>query len=57
MVVICWAHSDLPALAGSLNVRMADFPRKWDDQVFNQIYALSFKGKSSPKVKKVTQPF
>ena len=57
VVVICWTHSELPALAGSLNVRSGDFPETWDDLVFNQIFELNYKASGRPKVRKVAQPF
>jgi len=56
-VVICWTHTELPALAGALHVRTTDFPEAWDEQVFNQIFQLSYKGSGRPKVKQVGQPF
>ncbi|MEO8346225.1 MAG: hypothetical protein ABI607_11070 [Betaproteobacteria bacterium] len=57
MAVICWTHSELPALAGSLNVRSRDFPEAWDELVFNQVFELNYKASHRPKVKKVAQPF
>ncbi|MEO8739125.1 MAG: histidine phosphatase family protein [Casimicrobiaceae bacterium] len=57
LIVICWTHSELPALAGALNVRSGDFPEKWDEKVFNLVFQLTYKGRSRPKVKKVPEPF
>jgi len=57
MIVVCWTHNELPALASSLNVRMGEFPERWDDKVFNLIFQLSYKQRSRPKVKKIAQPF
>ena len=57
LVVICWTYSELPALAGSLNVRSGDFPESWDELVFNQIFELNYTASGRPKVKKVAQPF
>ena len=56
-IVVCWTHSELPALASSLNVRLGDFPEKWDEKVFNLIFQLTYKERARPKVKKVGQPF
>jgi hypothetical protein len=57
VIVVCWTHSELPALASSLNVRLGDFPEKWDEKVFNLIFQLTYKERARPKVKKVGQPF
>ena len=57
LIVICWTHSELPALASSLNIRTGDFPEQWDEQVFNLIFQLTYKDRARPKVKRVAQPF
>ena len=57
LIVVCWTHSELPALASSLNVRLGDFPEKWDEQVFNLIFQLTYKDRARPKVKRIGQPF
>jgi phosphohistidine phosphatase SixA len=55
-IAVCWTHSELPALASSLNVRLQDFPEIWDEKVFNLIFQLTYKERARPKVKKVHQP-
>jgi hypothetical protein len=57
LIVVCWTHSELPALASSLNVRLGDFPEQWDEKVFNLIFRLAYKQGARPKVKKIPQPF
>jgi hypothetical protein len=56
-IVVCWTHTELPALASSLHAPLADFPEQWDDTVFDLIFQLVYKGGGRPKVKKVAQPF
>lgn len=56
-IAVCWTHSDLPALAGALDVRADDFPETWDEKAFDLIFRLTYKGKDRPRVKKVVQPF
>jgi hypothetical protein len=55
--LVCWTHSDLPALAGALHVREDEFPVIWDETVFDWIFRLTYRGKGRPRVKKVVQPF
>ncbi len=57
MVVVCWTHTELPALAGCLNVDMNEFPVEWEDAVFDRIYRLNYRGRPRPKVKLIKQPF
>lgn len=57
LIVVCWTHSELPALANSLHVRPGDFPKRWDEKVFNLIFRLAYKQRVTPKVKKFPQPF
>jgi hypothetical protein len=42
VVVICWRHSEIPALAAALGV--ADAPAKWDPDVFDQIWEIQWVG-------------
>ncbi len=39
-VLICWHHGQIPALAAALGV--SDAPTAWDDQVFNQIWKITY---------------
>jgi broad specificity phosphatase PhoE len=57
IVVIAWTHKELPSLAAYLNVRRSDFPRSWDEEVFNVIYELTYRRASRPKVRRIKQPF
>ena len=56
VIVVCWTHTELPALAASLNVRSGDFPERWDEKVFDLIFKLAYKDRARPKVRKVAQP-
>ena len=40
VVLICWHHGQMPALAAALGV--ADTPAAWDAQVFNQIWKITY---------------
>jgi phosphohistidine phosphatase SixA len=57
LIVVCWSHNELPSLAAYLNVRRRDFPTCWPDEVYDQIFALSYGRGARPTVKAVTQPF
>ena len=57
IVVIAWTHKELPSLAAYLNVRRSDFPRSWDEEVFNVTYELTYRRGGHPKVKRIKQPF
>ncbi len=54
---VCWTHKDLPALAGALDVRVEDFPLRWDERVFDHVYLLSYKRRGRPQVKRFIQRF
>ena len=57
LVVVCWTHHELPSLAAYLNVSRRDFPTRWADEVFDQLFVLTYKSGTRPRVKVVTQPF
>ena len=40
VVLICWHHGQIPALAAALGV--TDAPAAWDAQVFNQIWKITY---------------
>lgn len=40
VVLICWHHGQIPALAAALGV--TDAPAAWDSQVFNQIWKITY---------------
>jgi hypothetical protein len=57
LVVICWTHSEIPALANALNARRRDYPDPWDETVFNLILQLDYRRRENPTTTKVVQPF
>ena len=57
LVVVCWTHTELPALAGALGARRGEFPNPWGDTVFNLILELTYRGGNVPDVAIVIQPF
>lgn len=57
LLVVCWTHNELPSLAAYLNVNRAEFPTRWPDEVYDQLYVLNYRSGARPKVKAVTQPF
>lgn len=42
VVVICWRHSEIPALAAALGV--TDAPAKWNEDVFDRIWEIQWVG-------------
>ena len=42
VVLLCWHHGQIPALAAALGV--TDAPAAWDAQVFNQIWKITYSG-------------
>jgi len=40
VILICWHHGQIPNIARALGV--SDAPRKWDDDVFDQIWMLEW---------------
>ena len=57
VTVVCWTHTELPALARALNARSRDYPDPWDESVFNLILQFDYKRPGKPIVTKVIQPF
>ena len=57
VVVVCWAHKELPKLANTLKARQGDYPDPWDDSVFNLILQLEYSGDVAPTVTSVVQLF
>ena len=57
LVVACWTHSELPALAGALEASSGDYPDPWDDSVFNLILQFDYGEAGAPTVTTLTQPF
>ena len=56
-IVVCWTHTELPHLAEALKARRADYPRPWDESVFNLILHVRYSAPGRPSVTKVVQPF
>lgn len=56
-IVIAWTHKELPTLAACLNVDRGEFPVNWDETVFNLLFALTYKRKGRPRVRRIEQPF
>jgi len=57
LVVVAWTHSELPSLAAALGVVRSDFPKVWNERVFDKTYLLRYKSDGQPKVRCVRQPF
>ena len=57
LIVVCWHHGTLPALAQALGAPVDTFPGVWDDGVFNLILDLKYIGGAVPAVARVMQPF
>jgi hypothetical protein len=54
-VVICWHHGQIPALMHALGAKDGDYPRPWDETVFDLILKVDFTQGSDAKVAKVSQ--
>ena len=57
LIVVCWHHGTLPALAQELGAPHGTYPEHWDDSVFNLILDLSYIEGAVPAVTQLTQPF
>jgi len=57
LVVACWTHTELPALAIALEAPQGDYPDPWDASVFNLIVQLDYSEAGKPVVTSVIQPF
>ena len=57
LVVICWTHLRLPALARALQAAKGEFPDPWGESVFNLTLQLDYKTNGKPKVVEKIQPF
>ena len=57
LVVICWTHLRLPALARALHAANGEFPDPWGESVFNLTLQLDYKTNGKPKVVEKLQPF
>lgn len=47
VVLICWRHGQIPALASALKAR--DAPSKWPDERFDLIWRLDYGAAGAPK--------
>ncbi|MEO8144756.1 MAG: histidine phosphatase family protein [Betaproteobacteria bacterium] len=57
LVIACWSHGELPALAAALNARQGDYPDPWDPAVFNLILQLDYSVDAPPVLTRVIEPF
>jgi hypothetical protein len=53
VVLICWRHGQIPAMATALGAR--DVPAKWPDERFDLIWRLDYSGAAAPKFRIVPQ--
>jgi hypothetical protein len=56
-VVICWTHTQLPALARALRASEGQYPDPWDESTFNLILQLDYRRNGRPAVTQIEQPF
>ncbi|HET7594228.1 MAG TPA: hypothetical protein VFK49_02180 [Stellaceae bacterium] len=47
VVLICWRHGEIPALAGALGA--TEVPAKWPDDRFDLIWRLDYGAAGAPK--------
>lgn len=57
LVVACWTHGELPALAAALKAHQGDYPDPWDPAVFDLILQLDYGEDMSPVVARLIEPF
>jgi phosphohistidine phosphatase SixA len=55
-IVVCWHHGEIPDLMKALGAKHGDYPRPWDDLVFNLILKTDFAG-GTVTVTRVVEPF
>ena len=53
LVVACWTHGELPALAAALRAPQDDYPDPWDPSVFDLILQLDYGMDAPPVVTRV----
>lgn len=51
-VLLCWDHYHIPALIVALG---GENPGIWDNNIFDQVYILSYSGNCKPRVQKILQ--
>jgi len=51
-VLVCWNHGGINPLVQALG---GDDPGKWEGNVFDQVYMLTYEGESKPKFQKILQ--
>ncbi len=49
---MCWEHDNIPNLIEALG---AGNPGVWDDDIFDQVYLLTYKNGEKPQIQKVLQ--
>jgi hypothetical protein len=57
LVVVCWTHTELPALANALGARSRDYPDPWGEAAFNLILQFEYDKRDRLRVAEVVQPF
>lgn len=51
-ILICWSHEHIPPLARALG---AFAPEKWENDIFDQVYFLTYKGSTKPQFSIILQ--
>ncbi len=51
-ILICWRHNHIPQLVMALG---GEDPGFWADDIYDQVYMLTFEGKRPPKFQKILQ--
>jgi phosphohistidine phosphatase SixA len=57
LVLVCWHHENIPALALALGASEANIPNPWNPDVFNLILSLRYDGGAIPVVTQIIEPF
>jgi len=56
-IVVAWTHKELPTLGSALGAPRNAFPKEWYEGVFDLCFEFTYKKSTSPKVRRVEQPF
>ncbi len=57
LIVICWHHGNIPALASALNAPAHSYPSPWPENIFNLILNIDYSNNGEVKVTQITEPF
>lgn len=57
LVVICWHHGKIPAIAAALGAPDGTYPADWPDETFDLILELDYSRGAPPVARQIIEPF